>query len=147
MRDEMKFLALFLLIPLLEVVVFVQVGGKIGAFWTLALTVGSAVLGAFLVRVQGLRTFHAAKAQLAQGETPAMAVIEGIMLLLAGVMLMIPGFLTDVLGAVILVPIFRQSLASSILEKVFIARAQSAAFNQKHSSDNQTIEGTFRRED
>jgi len=147
MRDKMKFLALFLLMPLIEVAVFVQVGGKIGAFWTLALTLGTAVLGAFLVRTQGLRTFQAAKLQLAQGETPAMAVVEGIMLLLAGVMLMVPGFLTDALGAFILVPMFRQSLASSVLEKVFIARAQSGAFKQNPPNNSETIEGSFRRED
>ena len=143
----MKFLALFLLMPLLEVAVFVQVGGKIGAFWTLALTLGSAVLGVFLVRTQGLRTFMAAKVQLAQGETPAMAVVEGIMLLLAGVMLMVPGFLTDALGALILVPFIRASLASSVLEKVFIARAQSGSFKQNQPTDSHTIEGSFRRED
>ena len=143
----MKFLALFLLMPLLEVAVFVQVGGEIGAFWTLALTLGSAVLGVFLVRTQGLRTFMAAKVQLAQGETPAMAVVEGIMLLLAGVMLMVPGFLTDSLGALILVPFIRASLASSVLEKVFIARAQSGSFKPNSSTDSHTIEGSFRRED
>ena len=143
MRREMKFLTLFLLMPLFEVLVFVQVGGKIGAFWTLALTLATAVYGAYLLRTQGLRTFYAAKSQLAQGETPAMAVVEGIMLLLAGVLLLIPGFLSDALGAVFLIPVFRQYFASSVLEKVFVARAQSAS-NKPHS---ETIEGTFRRED
>ncbi len=142
----MRFLALFLLIPLFEVVVFVQVGGQIGALWTILLTLATAVTGATLVRTQGIRTFMAAKTQLAQGETPAMAVVEGILLLLAGVMLMIPGFISDAMGALILVPFIRQALAGSVLEKVFIARANQAN-PAKNRQAGETIEGQFHRED
>jgi len=139
----MRFLALFLLIPLFEVVVFIQVGGQIGALWTILLTLATAVTGVTLVRTQGIRTFYAAKAQLAQGETPAMAVVEGILLLLSGVMLMIPGFISDAMGAVMLLPFARQALAGAVLEKVFIARANQAQPGQK----GHTIEGQFRRDD
>ncbi|OUR69284.1 hypothetical protein A9Q73_02505 [Bermanella sp. 47_1433_sub80_T6] len=139
----MRFLALFLLIPLFEVVVFIQVGGQIGALWTILLTLATAVTGVTLVKTQGIRTFTAAKAQLAQGETPAMAVVEGILLLLAGVMLMIPGFISDAMGALMLLPFARRALAGTVLEKVFIARANQAQPGHK----GHTIEGQFRRDD
>ncbi len=152
----MRFLALFLLIPLFEIMVFVQVGGQIGALWTILLTLATAMTGVYLLRTQGIRTFYAAKTQLQQGETPAMAVVEGIMLLLAGVFLMIPGFISDSFGVLLLVPFIRKALASTVLEKVFIARA--AQFNganssqgpnrgQGHQQGGDTIEGQFHRED
>ena len=72
----MKFLALFLLIPLLEVVMFIKVGVEIGALWTIFLTLGTAITGSLLIRLQGLKTFHAAKTQLAQGQVPASAMVE-----------------------------------------------------------------------
>ncbi len=145
----MRFLALFLLIPLFEVMVFIQVGGHIGALWTILLTLATAVSGMYLVKTQGIRTFYAAKTQLSQGETPAMAVVEGILLLLAGVMLVIPGFISDVMGGLILLPFVRQAVAGAVLEKVFIARANQAnQTNQaKNSHGGETIEGHFHREE
>ncbi len=139
----MRFLALFLLVPLLEVVMFIQVGGQIGALWTILLTLGTAITGSILIRSQGIKTFSSARTQLAQGEIPAMAVVEGIMLLLAGVMLMTPGFITDALGALVLVPPFRQYLAGSVLQKVFVARAGQTT----RTEAGNTIEGQFHRED
>lgn len=139
----MRFLALFLLIPLIEVVVFIQVGGQIGALWTILLTLATAVTGITLVKTQGVRTFYAAKSQLAQGEAPAMAVVEGILLLLAGVMLMIPGFVSDAMGALLLLPFAREACATTILEKALSARANRAQSAHKQN----TIDGQFRRED
>ncbi len=142
----MRFLALFLLIPLFEVMVFIQVGGHIGALWTILLTLATAVSGMYLVKTQGIRTFYAAKTQLSQGETPAMAVVEGILLLMAGVMLVIPGFISDLMGGLILLPFVRQAVAGTVLEKVFIARANQT--NQaKNARGGETIEGHFHREE
>jgi UPF0716 protein FxsA len=145
----MRFLALFLLIPLFEVMVFIQVGGQIGALWTILLTLATAVTGVYLVKTQGIRTFMAAKTQLSQGETPAMAVVEGILLLLAGVMLVIPGFISDALGGLMLLPFVRQTVAGMVLEKVFIARANQAsqAGRSQNGHGGETIEGHFRREE
>ncbi len=142
----MKFLALLLLVPFLEVLVFIQVGGKIGALWTVSLTIGSALLGAFLLKTQGLRTFYAVKSQLEQGQTPALAVVEGIMLLLSGVILLTPGLLTDIFGLLFLLPFIRTNLASLLLNKVLVTRVKTGSA-QPFSQKGQTIEGEFRRED
>lgn len=140
----MKFLLLFLGIPLLEIVAFVQIGGKIGALWTVLLTVGTAILGAFLVRTQGIRTLLSVKDQLAHGELPAQTVVEGIILLVCGALLLTPGFISDTLGFLGLVPAIRSVVAKSLLSKVFVMQAQRS---QGFNNGGHTIEGQFRRED
>jgi UPF0716 protein FxsA len=144
LRIFMKFLLLFLGIPLLEIVAFVQIGGKIGALWTVLLTVGTAILGAFLVRTQGIRTLLSVKDQLAHGELPAQTVVEGIILLVCGALLLTPGFISDTLGFLGLVPAIRSVAAKSLLSKVFVMQAQRS---QGFNGGGHTIEGQFRRED
>lgn len=145
----MKFLAIFLLIPLIEVAVFIKIGGSIGALWTVLLTVGTALLGATLVRLQGMATLFNVKQQLMQGQLPAGAVIEGVILLVCGAMLLTPGFVTDTLGFLGLVPAIRQSVAQSIMKQ---AAVNKAGFNQGFQSQGEpkgpkTIDGEWTRED
>lgn len=145
----MKFLAIFLLIPLIEVAVFIKIGGSIGALWTVLLTVGTALLGATLVRLQGMATLFNVKQQLMQGQLPAGAVIEGVILLVCGAMLLTPGFVTDTLGFLGLVPAIRQSVAQSIMKQVAV---NQTGFNQGFQSQGEpkgpkTIDGEWTRED
>ena len=145
----MKFLAIFLLIPLIEVAVFIKIGGSIGALWTVLLTVGTALLGATLVRLQGMATLFNVKQQLMQGQLPAGAVIEGVILLVCGAMLLTPGFATDTLGFLGLVPAIRQSVTQSIMKQVAVNKA---GFNQGFQSQGEpkgpkTIDGEWTRED
>ncbi|MFT7110064.1 MAG: UPF0716 protein FxsA [Psychrobacter glaciei] len=151
----MKFLLLFLAIPLLEVVVFMKVGGAIGASWTILLTIGTAILGAVLVRTQGIRTLFSVKDQLAQGQLPAATMAEGIILLVCGAFLLVPGFISDTIGFLGLIPSIRQSVAKGIVQRVFIARAGAQGFNNQNDipgeftrdSNNKVIEGQFKREE
>lgn len=147
----MKFLLLFLGMPLLEVAAFVQIGGQIGALWTILLTVGTAILGAYLVRTQGIRTLLSVREQLSQGQLPATTVVEGIILLVCGALLLTPGFISDTLGFLGLVPGIRQVIAQSLVSKVFVAKMQRASGfggnTGPHSNRGQTIEGQFHRED
>lgn len=131
----MKFLALFLLIPLVEVAVFIKVGGSIGALWTVVLTVGTALLGATLVRLQGMATLFNVKQQLMQGQMPAGAVLEGVILLVSGAMLLTPGFVTDTLGFLGLIPGIRQRAAQALLQQVVTTRGNT------HYTRGQTYEG------
>ena len=151
----MKFLAAFLLIPLLEVAVFIQVGDSIGVFWTILLTIGTALLGATLVRIQGMATLFNARQQLMQGQLPAGAVIEGAILLVCGAMLLTPGFVTDTLGFLGLVPTVRHYVASAVVKQVAMRSQQRSGFHEGHSdADNRpsgkgpkTIDGQWTRED
>ena len=101
------FLIIFIAIPLLEIFLFIQVGGAIGVWSTLFLVVGTAVLGINMLRRQGLRTLRNAQLRMAQDEIPAYELIEGLLLLIAAVVLITPGFFTDAVGFALLMSRFR----------------------------------------
>ncbi len=106
---------LFLCIPLIEIYLLIQVGEVIGALPTIFMVVFTAVLGVALLRWQGLVTLTRMQAAMARGELPAVTMIEGVFLLVAGALLLTPGFFTDAIGFALLIPPLRQSLAQSLL--------------------------------
>lgn len=106
--------AVFIVLPLLEIFAFIEVGSAIGALPTLALIVLSAVVGALLVRRQGLKVFLDARRSLARDELPVAAAVHGGLLLLAGLLLLTPGFVTDIVGFLLLVPAIRSLLAQRV---------------------------------
>jgi len=105
----------FLLVPLVEIYVLIQVGSVIGALPTVILVVLTAVIGVGLLRSQGLRTWMRAQEQLARGLLPAVELLEGMLLMLAGAFLLTPGFVTDTLGFLLLVPAVRQVLIGHLI--------------------------------
>ncbi|MFA9460104.1 FxsA family protein [Thiohalorhabdus methylotrophus] len=107
MRLLPSLFALFLAVPLLEVYLLIEVGQAIGAPLTIAAVVGTALLGAALVRYQGMVTVTRFYAQLARGELPGFTLFEGACLLVAGALLLTPGFFTDAVGFALLTPPFR----------------------------------------
>ena len=121
----MGFVIFFILIglPLVEIYLFIEVGGEIGAASTVALTVITAVVGTMLVRAQGLSVLRRAEASVQRGETPLKEALDGLSLLLAGVCLLIPGFFTDALGAILLIPLVREAIGVALLAKALVARA------------------------
>ncbi|HHL45799.1 MAG TPA: hypothetical protein ENJ24_04440 [Gammaproteobacteria bacterium] len=111
---------LFLFIPLLEIYLLIKAGSVIGALPTVALVVFTAVLGAFLLRLQGLSTMNRIRANMAQGKIPAMEIMEGAALLVAGGLLLTPGFFTDAIGFLLLIPPLRRYLLLKIINRVTI---------------------------
>ncbi|MFU8838880.1 MAG: FxsA family protein, partial [Thiohalomonadaceae bacterium] len=109
--------ALFLLIPLLEIYLLIKVGAQIGALATVFLVVFTAMLGALLLRHQGLYTYARVQQAAARGELPTMAMLEGLVLLICGALLLTPGFFTDALGFLGLVPPLRRALIIKVLER------------------------------
>lgn len=103
-------LALFFLIPALEIAVFIAVGDWLGLWPTLAVIFLTAALGAGLLRTQGLALLFRAREDLERGISPVLEVLEGIGLIVAGFLLMTPGFVTDGLGFLLFVPPLRRSL-------------------------------------
>ncbi len=99
----MIFLAL-LGAPLIEIGVFIEVGGRIGLWPTLVLIVGTAIAGAVLLRHQGLLTLARARETVARGGLPVQEVADGVCLLIAGALLLTPGFVTDAAGGLLLFP-------------------------------------------
>lgn len=139
------FLLLFIAIPLVEIWLLIEVGSQIGAFPTVALIVLTAVVGVFLIKLQGVTTLIRAQSRMAAGELPAEEMAEGMVLALCGVCLLIPGFATDVLGFIGLVPPVRRHLIAPWINRRSHARRGPGGPTDR--SSGQTLEGEYRRKD
>lgn len=107
--------ALFLIlvgVPLVEIALFIEIGGAIGLWPTIAICIASAVAGSLLVRLQGLQIVRQAQAKMERNEPPAAEMFHGVCLLLAGFLLLTPGFFTDVLGLLLLIPPVRIAIGA-----------------------------------
>ena len=107
-------LLLFVLMPIVEIAVLIRVGGAIGLLPTLAIVVLTAVIGTYMLRQQGGRTLARARARLDSGQMPAGEIVEGLLLLVGGVLLLTPGFVTDAFGFACLFPLSRRWLAARL---------------------------------
>lgn len=125
---------LFLGIPLIEIGLFIQVGGLIGLVPTLLIVIGTALLGSMLLRAQGLATYRKAQTDMAGGMVPVDQVVHGLFLLVAGVLLLTPGFLTDALGFLLFVPPIRLALGRRFL-KYFAARGEVHVHTYRRRSE------------
>lgn len=105
---------ILLALPFVEIAVFIEVGGLIGAWPTVALALLGSCAGAIVVRVAGLAMLHRARMAVARNEPPMDELLDGLCLLLAGALLIVPGFVTDVLGLLLLVPWVRQRVRRRI---------------------------------
>ena len=112
---------LFLAIPILEIYLLIQVGEVIGAGWTILLVVLTAVIGVWLLRIQGLSTLARAQRRLQENELPAREILEGMGLVLAGALLLTPGFFTDAIGFLLLFPPTRIALVSLVASRMVIS--------------------------
>ena len=109
---------LFVVLPLAELYVIIQIGGAIGVLPTLALLVVDSIVGAALARSQGRAAWERFNRALAEGRVPAREVFDGAMIILGGALLLTPGFITDVFGLLLLLPptraVVRRTLARSV---------------------------------
>ena len=140
-------LLLFLLVPLIEIYVMIQVGGIIGALPTVLLVVLTAVAGAALARFQGLATLQRLQATMARGETPAIEMFEGVLLLIGALLLLTPGFITDGLGFICLIPITRRALAFGALKRFTVVTPAGPGQKPPAGHPSRTLEGEFHRDD
>ncbi|HEX9969497.1 MAG TPA: FxsA family protein [Acidimicrobiales bacterium] len=107
---------LFLVVPFAELYVLLQVGQWIGVGETIALLVVVSVVGAWLVKREGLGVLRRAQARLQEGTMPGRELVDGVLILFAGALLLTPGFLTDVVGVLLLLPPVRAMLRSSTVK-------------------------------
>ena len=147
MNPLLIFLLLFVGIPLVELYLLIEVGSEIGAIPTLFLTVFTAVLGGLLVRLQGFTTALRVREAMERGEMPAIEMLEGVVLLVAGIMLLLPGFITDAIGFLCLVPPVRRGLLLAFLRRSGVLRGSGSAPEPDSESRPRVIEGEFKRED
>ncbi len=135
----------FLIVPIIEIYLLLQVGGIIGVFPTVLLVVFTAALGAWLLRRQGFETWQRLQNNLAQGTIPAYEMIEGPILLVGGALLLTPGFFTDLLGFTCLLPALRRKIAQYIIEKHLLNTAPGSVFRTERSNHD-VIEGVYQKE-
>ena len=131
---------LFIGVPLLEIYLLLQVGSAIGAGYTIALVIGTAILGAVLLRAQSVNTLFRARTQWRQRRLPAMEVAEALLLVFSGALLLTPGVFTDGVGFALLVPALRRTLIRSVMARVNVAGGADAPAPD-------IIEGEYRRTD
>lgn len=103
----MRLLSVFVLVSLAEMAAFLWVGSQIGFAWALGIALATAVIGAFLVKREGLSTLGRIKARMNAGQVPGRELSDGAAILVAGAFLMSPGFITDTIGFLLLVPSVR----------------------------------------
>ncbi|MFQ5995416.1 MAG: FxsA family protein [Acidiferrobacterales bacterium] len=145
MRLAQLLIATFLIVPLVEIWLLITVGGVVGVGWTIFLVVLTAVIGASLVRAQGLATLARSRSMLDQGELPALELLEGVALLLAGALLLTPGFFTDAVGFVLLVPAWRRGVIKGLLKRQILRPHDPGPASA--DPGRRTLEGDFRRLD
>ena len=138
----LMFLA-FLTIPLIEIGVFIQVGGWIGLWPTLLLVVLTAVAGTALLRRQGFGVVGRARATMDRGELPVTELFDGVCLLFAGALLLTPGFVTDAAGALLLLPPVRHALLARLARR-FAERARVHVHMQRGArGPGDVVEGEY----
>lgn len=141
----MWLLLAFLAIPVIEIAIFVQIGGLIGLWPTLALVLLTAVIGTLLVRSQGAQTLVDLRRSLAELSDPSEPLAHGAMILFAGALLLTPGFFTDILGFSLLIPPLRLAMFRWLRARV---RLQGFAMGTgrapaRPASDDGVIDGEF----
>jgi UPF0716 protein FxsA len=117
----------FLLVPLLEIYVLIQVGQVIGAGWTIMLLIADSVFGGWLIKREGSRAWRALSAALSSGKMPARELADGALILVGGTLMLSPGFVTDAFGILIILP-FTRPVFRNLLTGVVTRRLLNSGF-------------------
>jgi len=139
--------AIFIIVPIVEIGLFIQVGGAIGVWPTLAIVVLTALVGTSLMRSQGIMTLNRLQASLSDGSNPADPIAQGAMILVAGVLLLTPGFFTDALGFALLLPPVRAAIIRAVTTRAasggFTFTAQTGRGQSARPSRSNVIDGDY----
>ena len=122
-----------ILVPIVEIYLFIKIGAKIGAFSTILLIFITAMTGIIYARYEGLNTLRSAYSQIIKQETPAYEIISGAAIAFAALLLIIPGFATDIIGFLIIFPITRKLILGKISTKI----------KKREPDNNNFIDGEF----
>lgn len=143
----MLLLFLFIVVPLIEIALFIEVGGAIGLGWTLAIVIATAMLGSWLVRQQGALALRDLRRSFEALGDPTEPLAHGAMILFSGALLLTPGFFTDALGFALLLPPVRRWVFRKIRERVrvqsFTMGTESPRDPLRPDDSGDVIEGDF----
>ncbi len=146
----MLLLILFIGVPLLEITLFIQVGGAIGLGWTLAIVIATAFLGAYMVRSQGARAMMNLRSSFSGLQDPTEPLAHGAMILFSGALLLTPGFFTDFIGFALLIPAVRSAVYRYLRTRVNVQSFQMGPDGQQQrppharaNPNDRVIDGEF----
>jgi len=114
----LKLFLLFTIIPTIEIIILMKLSATFGIASTLLLVIGTGLLGAYLARLEGVRILFKIQAETRAGRLPARDMLDGLLILVAGIVLITPGLVTDIAGFVLLVPFTRNAVLSYVLKKM-----------------------------
>ena len=129
-----------LIIPLLEIAVFIAVGSQIGVFATLGMVVLTAIIGSVLLRVQGFGLLTRMRTELDQNRVPGRDLVHGVMILVAGILLLTPGFVTDTIGFLLFVPPFRDMVWRLVRSRIHVVSSSYSDTETRRQYDPNTID-------
>ena len=124
---------LIILVPIIEIYLFIKIGSQIGAITTILLIFITAIIGVYYAKYEGLNTLKSGISQLSKNEKPIYEILSGAVIAFAALLLIIPGFATDILGFFLIFPITRKLIFKNQIKK----------FNHKKKQNNDFIEGDF----
>ena len=122
-----------ILVPIIEIYLFIKIGSQIGAFNTISLILITAIIGVVYARYEGLNTLRSGFSQLVKNELPAYEIISGAAIAFAALLLIVPGFATDMIGFLLIFPLTRKLIFGKV----------SSNFKKKQNERNQFIDGEF----
>ena len=122
-----------ILVPIIEIYLFIKIGSQIGAFNTISLILITAIIGVIYARYEGLNTLRSGFSQLVKNELPAYEIISGAAIAFAALLLIVPGFATDLIGFLLIFPLTRKLIFGNLSKK----------FQKKNNQKNNFIDGEF----
>ena len=128
-----SFLILIILIPIIEIYLFIKIGSQIGAITTILLIFTTAIIGIYYAKYEGLNTLRSGFIQLSKNEVPTYEMLSGAAIAFAALLLIIPGFATDIFGFLIIFPITREFIFDRFTKK----------YNRRENKKNNFIDGDF----
>ena len=140
----MPLFLLFVAVPLIEIALFIKIGGAIGLGWTLAIVLGTAVLGTWLIRNQGAMAMNDLRRSLNELRDPSEPLAHGAMIIFAGALLLTPGFLTDSIGFLLLLPPVRQAIIAFVRSRVQVQGVMMREHRESRGPEGDIIDVEYR---
>lgn len=143
----MRLFLLLVAVPIIEIALFIEVGGWLGTWPTIGIVILTALIGSILLRRQGLKALGDVQGRLRSGDDPGQLLADGAMILVAGVLLLTPGFFTDAVGFLLLIPGIRKSIynwvRSNMVMSVHMTHTHAQHRPEWRSGGSQTVDGDY----
>lgn len=127
---------MFLVVPIIEIAIFVALGSAIGFWWTMGGVVLTALIGSYLLRLQGFSVWRDIQQKLNMGQFPGQSIVDGIMLAIAGALLLTPGYFTDFIGFSLFVPQVRYAIFEFLRKRITVVSAHSYQQSSYYSAQS-----------